>query len=84
MGVREGAMVVFLAPLGVSQGTALTLAFLWFAVFAAVSLAGGLVYLFGHFPVPAVRAGADEGQGDHGPVDRDPDQGRARQLKAVA
>src|SRR5262249_3888824 len=36
MGVREGGMVLFLAPLGVAEGTALSLAFLWFAVFSAV------------------------------------------------
>ena len=38
MGVREGGVVLFLAPLGVPQATALTLAFLWFLVYAA----GGL------------------------------------------
>jgi uncharacterized membrane protein YbhN (UPF0104 family) len=85
MGVREGATVLFLAPLGVGRGTALTLAFLWFAVTAAVSLAGGVVYLLGHFPAPALApAGADERRCDHGPVGRDPDQGRARQFKAAA
>jgi uncharacterized membrane protein YbhN (UPF0104 family) len=84
MGVREGAMVVFLAPLGISSGTALTLAFLWFAVSATVSLAGGLVYLFGHFPAPGPSAGTVEVQGDHGSVDRDSDQGRAGQSQAAA
>jgi uncharacterized membrane protein YbhN (UPF0104 family) len=84
-GVREGAMVLYLAPVGVGRETALTLAFLWFAVFATVSLSGGLVYLFGRFPSPARPAGAsDEGQSDHGPVDRDSDQGRARQSSAAA
>src|SRR5262249_40042492 len=46
MGIREGGMVLFLAPLGVGTGTALSLAFLWFAVFTAASLGGGCVYLF--------------------------------------
>lgn len=59
-GVREGAMCLFLAPLGVDQGTALTLAFLWFAVQVAVSLLGGLVYLFGRFPKPATPAQAPD------------------------
>ncbi len=54
MGVREGGMVLLLAPFGVSEGTALTLAFLWFAVTVTVSLEGGLVYLFGRFPRPEV------------------------------
>jgi uncharacterized membrane protein YbhN (UPF0104 family) len=47
MGVREGGMVLFLLPLGVEESAALTLAFLWFTAGVAVSLMGGLVYLFG-------------------------------------
>lgn len=77
MGVREGAMVVFLAPLGVPAGTAVSLAFLWFSVFSAVSVLGGAVYLFGRFPRP-------EGQPEHGPLRHHPDQGRDGQLKAAA
>jgi uncharacterized membrane protein YbhN (UPF0104 family) len=76
MGLREGGMVLFLTPLGVSSGQALTLAFLWFAVYVAVSLLGGVVYLVGRFPKPqptATEVSAD------GPVDRDPDQGRVRE-----
>jgi uncharacterized membrane protein YbhN (UPF0104 family) len=85
MGVREGAMALFLAPLGIARGTALTLAFLWFAVTAVVSLAGGLVYLFGHFPPLALAPSEpDEVQSNHGPVDCDSDQGRAGQLNAAA
>ena len=56
MGVREGATALFLAHLGVPDGTAKTLALLWFAVFLAVSLLGGVVYLFGHFPKPVTPA----------------------------
>jgi uncharacterized membrane protein YbhN (UPF0104 family) len=52
IGVRDWGMKLFLAPLGVREGTALTLAFLWFAVSAVASLMGGFVYLFGHFPRP--------------------------------
>lgn len=79
MGVREGGTALLLAPLGVSQATAVTLAFLWFAVYAAVSLLSGLVYLFGRFPQPRT-----EEKSDHGPVDRDSDQGRTRQLGQAA
>ncbi|HYT87095.1 MAG TPA: lysylphosphatidylglycerol synthase transmembrane domain-containing protein [Gemmataceae bacterium] len=46
-GVREWSMVLFLAHLQVSDGTATALALLWFSVYVVVSLAGGLVYLFG-------------------------------------
>ncbi|MBL8794980.1 MAG: flippase-like domain-containing protein [Planctomycetia bacterium] len=76
-GVREGGLVLFLAEVGVPAGTALTLAFLWFSVMAAVSLAGGLVYLFGRFPRPEVRA-------DHESLSHHSYQGRARQPATAA
>ena len=77
MGVREGGMAVFLKPLGIDEGSALTLGFLWFAVFTAASLVGGGVYLCGRFPRPQV-------QPDHEPIGCDSGQGRAGQLKAAA
>ncbi len=85
MGIREGATVLLLAPLGVDSGLALTLAFLWFAVYVAASLCGGLVYLVGRFPKPETPAMApDEELPDHGSIDCHSDQGRARQLKTAA
>lgn len=84
MGVREGATVLLLAPLGVSDGTALTIALLWFAVGLAVSLLGGLVYLFGKFPKPQTSSAARGAEIDHGPVDRDSDQGRTGQFGQAA
>jgi hypothetical protein len=56
VGVREGSMVLLLAPLGVSEDLALCLSMLWFSVLLAVGACGGLVYLFGKFPRPRVRA----------------------------
>jgi uncharacterized membrane protein YbhN (UPF0104 family) len=82
MGVREVGTVVFLAPLGVHEDTAKTLAFLWFAVNVAVSLMGGLVYLFGAYP-KAETTPANEGTGD-GSVDRNSDQGREGQHQKAA
>lgn len=82
MGVREGATAFFLAPLGVSETMAITLAFLWFATHLAVSVLGGGVYLFGHFAKPP--ASDTEKDGEHGPVDRDSDQGREGQLARAA
>lgn len=77
MGVREGGMVLFLAPLGIPSATALSLTFLWFSVSVAASLVGAAVYLFGNFSHP--------GEPAHDPaIGRDPDQGRARQPKAAA
>lgn len=92
MGVREGAMVLLLAPLAVTQETAITLAFLWFTVQLAVSLLGGLVYLFGRFSGPPRSqisvweqgATAEEGQGNDGSVGSNSDQGRTRQSKTAA
>lgn len=87
MGVREGAMALLLGPLGVNHGEALTLAFLWFAVSASVSLLGGLVYLFGHFPSPAIATEVSdsiEEESNNGTFCCHSDQGRARQSKAAA
>jgi glycosyltransferase 2 family protein len=83
MGVREGAAVLLLTPFGVEQGTALTLAFLWFAVYAAVSLMGGVVYLTGRFAKPEMPADVPT-EVDHGPIGGDPDQGRAGQHRSAA
>jgi hypothetical protein len=52
VGIREEGTKMFLAPVGVSSELAVILALLWFAVSLAVSLLGGLVYLFGNFPRP--------------------------------
>jgi hypothetical protein len=77
MGLREWGMVLFLRPLGVGAGTALSLAFLWFCVFTVSSLLGAAVYLWGSFPRPEV-------QPDHGPLGDHSAQGRARQHPTAA
>jgi uncharacterized membrane protein YbhN (UPF0104 family) len=77
MGIREWGTVLFLAPLGVNRGLALSLSFLWFAVFTAAAVCGGAVYLFGRFPRPEVSS-------THEPLRGDPDQGRARQPRTAA
>jgi uncharacterized membrane protein YbhN (UPF0104 family) len=84
-GVREGAMVLFLAPLGTAKETAVALALLWFTVFLAASLLGGLVYVFGRFERPALPAQKPaEGEADNGLVRGDSDQGRTRQHQTAA
>ncbi|MBI3822705.1 MAG: flippase-like domain-containing protein [Planctomycetes bacterium] len=83
MGVREVGTVVFLAPLGIHEDSAKTLAFLWFAVQVAVSLLGGLVYLFGAYPKAEMTADPAK-DGNDGPVDRDSDQGREGQHQKAA
>jgi uncharacterized membrane protein YbhN (UPF0104 family) len=85
MGVREGGMLLFLRPLGVTDATALSLAFLWFASFSVVGLLGGLVYLFGRFPRPADRGELPDEEITHaGSVGGHSDQGRTGQLKPAA
>ncbi len=87
MGVREGGVALFLtsAPLNVDASASLTLAFLWFAVFAAGGLLGGVVYLCGAYPKPAAPArDASEATEGHGPLGHHPDQGRAGQLDQAA
>jgi uncharacterized membrane protein YbhN (UPF0104 family) len=62
MGVREGGTILFLTPLGVSHATALSLAVLWFAVFTAASLVGGVLYLAQRSPRPNAQSGVELGQ----------------------
>lgn len=81
MGLREAGVVLFLTPLGAPQAQALTLAFLWFAVYVVVSLLGGVVYLLGRFPKPQPPT---EVPIDHGTVDRYSDQGRTGQYPQAA
>jgi uncharacterized membrane protein YbhN (UPF0104 family) len=76
MGVREAGVVLYLAPLGVPQASAMTLAFLWFLVMMAAGVCGGVVYLICRFPRPEVQS--DES------VRGDSDQGRTRQPRAAA
>jgi uncharacterized membrane protein YbhN (UPF0104 family) len=86
MGVREGGVVLFLTPLGVPQATALTLAFLWFLVYATGGLLGGVVYLAGAFPKPdaATEVPAAEEVIAYGPIAGNSDQGRAGQRDRAA
>jgi uncharacterized membrane protein YbhN (UPF0104 family) len=77
MGIREGSTVLFLAPFGVADSTALCLAILWFFVLTVVSLGGGIVYFFGYVPRPEVTR-------HYGPIRGHPDQGRAGQSQAAA
>jgi len=83
MGVREEAMVLFLAPLGIAEGTALTLSLLWFAVNAGISLLGGAVYLLGHFPKPETPA-RTPAEVTCGSIGGDSDQGRTGQHRQAA
>lgn len=76
MGVREGGVILFLSPLEVPEATAVSLAVLWFLVFTAAGVLGGVIYMFGNFPRPVERANESVGS--------DSDQGRAGQLKAAA
>jgi glycosyltransferase 2 family protein len=85
MGLRELGTIVFLAPIGHDANTATTLAFLWFAGGAAVSLLGGLVYLFGAYPKADLDSNPQtERSPQHGPLDCHTDQGREGELTKAA
>ncbi len=47
-GVREGLLVLFLTPLGVSTGGAVALGLLWYAMLLVVSLLGAPAFAVGH------------------------------------
>jgi uncharacterized membrane protein YbhN (UPF0104 family) len=82
-GIRELSTAWLLAPLGVGHDLAVSLALLWFAVFAAVSLMGGVVYLVGRSAPPAAGL-PEEVSTDHGSFGHYPDQGRAGQPQKAA
>jgi uncharacterized membrane protein YbhN (UPF0104 family) len=46
MGLRESGTILLLAPLHISEASAVTLSLLLFAVYTAASLLGGVIYLF--------------------------------------
>ena len=77
IGVREGGMILFLGPLGVSDAAAVSLAVLWFMVFTAASLLGGMVYFLGDFSRP-------KGSCHDAVVGDRSDQGRAGQSRSAA
>jgi uncharacterized protein (TIRG00374 family) len=77
MGVREGGMVLLLAPLGVGAETAITLAILWFAAFMLPSMAGVIPYLWGN--ARRFKDGTDDQS-----FSSDPDQGRTGQSRPAA
>jgi uncharacterized membrane protein YbhN (UPF0104 family) len=100
MGLREAGTVLLLAPLQVSSASAVTLSLLLFAVYAAASLMGGVVYLLGRVGVggPSLKrerrqffayaSGSDlqpkEVSGHADPVGGDSDQGRMCEPPAAA
>jgi glycosyltransferase 2 family protein len=77
IGVREGGMILFLSPLGVSDAAAVSLAVLWFMVFTASSLVGGVVYFMGDSSRPKETC-HDAVVGDRS------DQGREGQSRSAA
>jgi len=48
LGVREGMLVLFLHPFGVSNGQAIALGLLWYATTLAVSMIGAPAFVVGH------------------------------------
>jgi len=79
MGLRETSTVFLLAPLHIHSASAVSFSLLLFAVYAAASLIGGLIYLFGRFAWSSMEA---FGNADF--VSGNSDQGRMREPSAAA
>jgi uncharacterized membrane protein YbhN (UPF0104 family) len=77
MGIREWSTVLFLAPRGIESHDAFCLSILWFTVFTAASVLGGLVYLLGCYPKPEVES-------EHEALRCHSDQGRAGEPQTAA
>lgn len=77
VGVREGSLVLLLAPAGAGAAEALALGLLWFAMNATAGMMGGAVYVLGRFH-------AKESRDAHGSVCGHTDQGRTGQPSAAA
>jgi uncharacterized membrane protein YbhN (UPF0104 family) len=77
VGVREGFLVLLLAPVGVPEAGAIALGLLWLAVLASASLIGGGVYVLGGFSRPSWEE-------KRGPVSSHPHQGRTGQPASAA
>lgn len=77
VGVREGFLMLLLAPVGVSAAEALALGLLWLTMLAAASLIGGIVFVAGGF----TRVYREE---QRGPVCCHSDQGRTGQPASAA
>jgi len=48
LGVREGMLVLFLHPFGVSNGQAIAVGLLWYASTLAISMIGAPAFAVGH------------------------------------
>jgi glycosyltransferase 2 family protein len=58
LGLREGALILFLAPLGVSQNQAIALGLMVYAINLSVSLLGAPAFAAGHRRAPSTPAAA--------------------------
>lgn len=85
VGVREGGLVLLLAPYGVTTEQAVALGVGWFALGLGVGLVGGVIYLFfDRQGVPADLETSHFGREPGGPFNRRADEGRAGQRQAAA
>lgn len=85
IGVREGGLVLLLAPFGVTTEQALALGLAWFALSVGIGLVGGLFYLFSDRSLsPAHSDLSEEGKDSHESVNRRTDDEREGQRQAAA
>jgi hypothetical protein len=79
LGIREGSLILMLAPFGVPAPAAVALGLAWFALTLALGAVGGLIYLVQGFTGPS-----SQEHDAHATLDRDPDQGRVREPATAA
>lgn len=84
-GVREGTLLVLLAPYGVTTEQAISLGLLWFMLSVGIGLIGGLCYvLYERARLPVSLDTLPEGKDSHESVNRRTDEGREGQRQAAA
>lgn len=79
LGIREGSLILLLAPFGVTVPGAVALGLAWFALTLTLGLMGGVVYLFQGFS-----SWSPPEQDAHATLSGDSDQGRMREPAAAA
>ncbi len=84
-GIREGSLLVLLAPYGVTTEQAVSLGLLWFILSAGIGLIGGLFYIFSERAwMPDSIDTSTKGKDSHESVNRRTDEGREGQRQAAA
>ncbi|HMO37103.1 MAG TPA: lysylphosphatidylglycerol synthase transmembrane domain-containing protein [Gemmatales bacterium] len=84
-GIREGSLLILLAPYGVTTEQAIFLGLIWFTLSLGIGLIGVFLYVFSERArIPALQDTLPSGKDSHEPIYRRADEGRERQRQAAA